>query len=65
MLQERDERKDDQINTEDIIIEIEQIIAKNEEMVIERMLVDIKIGTKKARNDGAKKTQRRNSYRFY
>ena len=25
-------------------------------MLVERMLVDIKIGTKKARNDGAKKT---------
>ena len=47
MLQERDERKDGQINTEDIIIEIEQIITKNEQMLVERMLVDTKITPKK------------------
>ena len=47
MLQERDKRKDGQINTEDIINEIEQIINKNEQMLVERMLVDIKITPKK------------------
>ena len=47
MLQERDKRKDGQINTEDIINEIEQIINKNEQMLVERMLVDTKITPKK------------------
>ena len=47
MLQERDNGKDGQINTEDIIIEIQQIITKNEQMLIERIIVDTKITPKK------------------
>ena len=34
-------------NTEDIIIEVERIIAKSEEVEIERMLVDTKQAAKK------------------
>ena len=47
MLQERDNGKDGQINAEDIIIEIQQIITKNEQMLVERMLVDTKITPKR------------------
>ena len=47
MLQERDNRKHGQINTEYIINEIEQIINKNEQIMVERMLVDTKITPKK------------------